>query len=71
MPSSTAPSKQQSSSYDAFTKVDELVSKPVLGSDGAASYVKNTDVGGISTSIRKLMAIGPSSITLSFICLKF
>jgi hypothetical protein len=27
-----------SSSYDAFASVDELVSKPVLGSDGAASW---------------------------------
>lgn len=26
------------SSFDAFTKVDDLVSKPVLGSDGAASW---------------------------------
>ena len=26
------------SSFDAFSKVDELVSKPVLGSDGAASW---------------------------------
>jgi hypothetical protein len=25
-------------SFDAFKKVDELVSKPVLGSDGAASW---------------------------------
>ena len=31
-------SKSQSSSFDAFSKVDDLVSKPVLGSDGAASW---------------------------------
>ena len=27
-----------SSSFDAFSKVDDLVSKPVLGSEGAASW---------------------------------
>ena len=29
---------KSSSSFDAFSKVDDLVSKPVLGSDGAASW---------------------------------
>jgi hypothetical protein len=32
------PSPKIRSSFDAFSKVDELVSKPVLGSDGAASW---------------------------------
>jgi len=37
--SSIAPSSSSStSSYDAFASVDRLVSKPVLGSDGAASW---------------------------------
>jgi hypothetical protein len=30
--------KPKKSSFDAFSKVDELVSKPVVGSDGAASW---------------------------------
>ncbi|VEU33539.1 unnamed protein product [Pseudo-nitzschia multistriata] len=30
--------KSKGSSFDAFSKVDELVSKPVVGSDGAASW---------------------------------
>lgn len=38
MSSSKGPGKSHSA-FDAFAKVDELVSKPVLGSDGAASYV--------------------------------
>jgi hypothetical protein len=39
MPSSNnKPSSKIRSSFDAFSKVDELVSKPVLGSDGAASW---------------------------------
>lgn len=29
--------RKSDSSYDAFAKVDEIVSKPVLGSDGANS----------------------------------
>ena len=37
MSSSKGPSKQQSS-YDAFSTVDKLVAKDVLGSDGAASW---------------------------------
>ena len=32
------PPNEQSSSYDAFTYVDKIVSKPVLGSDGAAKW---------------------------------
>jgi hypothetical protein len=36
MSSSKGPGKNLSS-FDAFAKVDELVAKPVLGSDGAAS----------------------------------
>jgi hypothetical protein len=36
MSSSKGPGTSHSS-YDAFAKVDALVSKPVLGSDGAAS----------------------------------
>jgi hypothetical protein len=36
--STTTTASSSSSSYDAFAKVDELVSKPVLGSDGAASW---------------------------------
>ena len=33
---SQGPTKKETS-YDAFSKVDEIVSKPVLGSDGANS----------------------------------
>ena len=36
--SPSSSSSQPSSSYDAFSQVDKLVSKPVLGSDGAASW---------------------------------
>ena len=32
------PPKNKPSSFDAFSRVDELVAKPVLGSDGAASW---------------------------------
>ncbi|CAB9498031.1 WW domain [Seminavis robusta] len=32
------PEPQPQSSYDAFNSVDKLVSKPILGSDGAASW---------------------------------
>ena len=35
---SSSSSSKPSSSYDAFSQVDKLVSKPVLGSDGAASW---------------------------------
>jgi len=34
----TMPGPKKPSSYDAFSTVDSLVSKPVLGSDGAASW---------------------------------
>ncbi len=33
-----APPNKATSSFDAFSKVDELVSKPVIGSEGAASW---------------------------------
>ncbi len=36
--SSSSSSKRKLSSYDAFSAVDSLVSKPVMGSDGAASW---------------------------------
>ena len=36
--SNNKPLSKIRSSFDAFSKVDELVSKPVLGSDGAASW---------------------------------
>lgn len=38
MPGPEVPSKNPSSSFDAFSSVDKLVSKPILGSDGAASW---------------------------------
>lgn len=38
MASSNNSSKKASSSFDAFAQVDALVSKPVVGSDGAASW---------------------------------
>jgi hypothetical protein len=36
--SSLKPSSSENASFGAFAKVDELVSKPVLGSDGAGSW---------------------------------
>lgn len=36
--SNNKPTSKFKSSFDAFSKVDELVSKPVLGSEGAASW---------------------------------
>lgn len=38
MPGPEPPSKKTPSSFDAFNNVDKLVSKPILGSDGAASW---------------------------------
>lgn len=38
MVSSSKPKTKSSSSFDAFSKVDEIVAKPIVGSDGAASW---------------------------------
>ena len=51
-----------SSAYDAFSTVDSLVSKPIMGSDGAASWQqfqsesksKSNSIGSLSQSSRSL-----------------
>jgi hypothetical protein len=47
----TTTSNSSSSSFDAFAKVDELVSKPVLGSDGAASWQNFRRDHGVASKV--------------------